>query len=138
MPNLTPNYNLKKPIKATENADIDVLNENMDTLDIELKNVSNKANSKEIIVKNITINKENYTTVYFEDVTKAWFRYYYEDLEIKSTDVVDINFTDSDIINGYASDLLSVTSSLNSKVYFYSEKKLNKNLNATMIIQKGV
>jgi len=37
MPNLTTNYSLKKPIKATENGDIDVLNGNFDIIDTELK-----------------------------------------------------------------------------------------------------
>jgi hypothetical protein len=37
MPNNTPNYGLVKPIKATESADIDVINGNMDKIDTQMK-----------------------------------------------------------------------------------------------------
>lgn len=37
MPNLTTNYNLKKPIAATEFYNIEDQNDNMDIIDVELK-----------------------------------------------------------------------------------------------------
>lgn len=37
MPNLTTNYQLKKPIENSELADIDVINENMDKIDTQMK-----------------------------------------------------------------------------------------------------
>ena len=53
MPNLTTNYSLKKPIKATENADIDVINGNMDILDASLKAnataIGTKANQSYVV-----------------------------------------------------------------------------------------
>lgn len=52
MPNLTPNYSLKKPIKSTENADIDVINSNMDILDSKLKEVSNKTDGNTTSLSN--------------------------------------------------------------------------------------
>lgn len=50
MPTLTTNYALKKPIKATENADIDVINGNMDILDDVIIAISEKAEySKDVV-----------------------------------------------------------------------------------------
>lgn len=44
MPNTTQNYNLKKPLK-NEFVDVNILNENMDILDLNLKSVSEKTNT---------------------------------------------------------------------------------------------
>lgn len=44
MPNTTQNYNLKKPLK-NEFVDVNILNENMNILDLNLKSVSEKTNT---------------------------------------------------------------------------------------------
>lgn len=43
MPTYTPNYNLQKPTKATDNADIDVINNNMEVIDSTMKGLNDKA-----------------------------------------------------------------------------------------------
>lgn len=138
MPNLTPNYNLKKPIKATENADIDVLNENMDKIDTQMKanadNITTLQNKKNILIKRANI----LTTGWVYDSTLGVYTYKINDSDITSKDVVDINIETYYVIKGYADSLLSPTKSSNGFVTIYSSKILTDSLTGDMIIQKEV
>lgn len=137
MPNLTPNYNFKKPIKATENADIDVLNSNMDTLDTELKKVSDKANTKEIIViESINISKNNWELV--SSTPQKIYANTIKNVNITSKDSVEINFSFYNISNNQTEGILNLTQSFdNGTCQIYSYIIPIYDLNATMIIQKG-
>ncbi|WP_034438834.1 hypothetical protein [Clostridium ihumii] len=132
----TTNYELEKYDDNT-NCDFRFINGSLDKIDIELKNVSDKANTKDNIIKNITISKDNWTRIHFGDPLDTWYAYYYHDKDIKKEDVVDINFTSRDTALGNTEGILPCTSAENGSVWIYKKTELQIDLTATMIIHKG-
>lgn len=134
MPNLTPNYKLKKPIKATENADIDVLNENMDTLDTELKNVNDNVtaldNKRKLGIKilhNRTILSGS--SQWEKDSITGFFKYTMNLLNVNSKTIVNINIGIEYLTSDYNTDkLIPCTRTFdNGNVELFSTEVQTKN-----------
>lgn len=70
MPTNTTNYNLVKPTKATDNADIDVINTNMDTIDSQMKTNANAAAAVSVVA-NAALPKAGGTMTGDLDIDKA-------------------------------------------------------------------
>lgn len=128
----TTNYELEK-YDDNMNCDFRFINGSLDKIDSELKKVSDKANEKKIIIKDIVLSKNSWgllsSGIYFYNIV---------DKEIPSNSVVDINISLDNIINGQADDILSVTTSTAAGARVYARSTPLVDLNATMVIQKVV
>lgn len=129
MPNLTPNYKLKKPIKEIENADIDVINGNMDIMDAEVKKISDKANlsESEILIlknKNIkeylgTINMYSAKNNYVQKVDLEIDTTKYSALELEVLSISDL------YVGGYPPKEKVIFAINNVKIYEYPKATLD-------------
>ena len=90
MANKTTNYNLNKPLK-NENVNIDVLNQNMDIIDAELKAISDKASDLTALNNHIN-NKTNP-----HEVTKSQIGL--ENVENKSSATIRGEITKENVVN---------------------------------------
>lgn len=140
MPNLTPNYNLKKPIKATENADIDVINGNMDILDTELK----KSNDNISILKNQIKIVNGYVMVKgrWTKESENLYTYIFNDIFINSNTVVNLNLDPTSIQLGFTNGIQPYTLSGNGFAKFFSTElpkgDVGGNIPTTIEMIKGV
>ena len=89
----TTNYELEKYDDNT-NCDFRFINGSLDKIDTELKKVSDKANKREIIIKNITIPITPFS------LTVAGYQVEIKDSDVTINDVVDINISGRDIYDG--------------------------------------
>lgn len=125
-------YDPTQDQESTFNIDT-ALNENWDKIDEELKKVSDKANTKEvIIVRNVTISKNNWKTI-----SENVYSYDIQNNNITFNDSTEVNFSFSDIFDGRTDGIMSVTQSFNNSCQIYSSKIPSTDLYATMVIQKG-
>ncbi len=126
MPDITPNLSLKKPFQ-NENYDINIMNENMDTIDASV----NKSRNQIKIIQNQTLLKSNWT------LSGNYYKIKFTNSNITSNSIVDVNIFLEQLET--AVDLLPSTKSFNGYVEIFATKIPSSNLNCDIkIVKEGI
>lgn len=114
--------------------EVNKIDEEVNKINTEIKKVNDKANKREIIIKDIVISKDSWLTF-----TTGTYICSISNNDIKKEDSVDINFSYNDIFSNRTEGILSATESDDSGFCrIYSTKKPTTDLNATLVIHKRV